>query len=61
MPQQQQQQQQQQTKDGNTGPVNAMHGMTEENLLKVAISMASKMHGPQVRLAKIHLIRWDEV
>lgn len=53
MPQQQQQQpqqgqQQMHPKEGNGNPVNAIHGMTEENLLKVAISMAGKMHGPQV-------------
>lgn len=44
------QQQGQQPKEGNSNPVNTVHAMTEENLLKVAISMAGKMQGPQVCL-----------
>lgn len=54
---QQQGQQGQQAKEGNGNPVNSVHAMTEENLLKVAISMAGKMQGPQVCPAEVTPMR----
>jgi hypothetical protein len=52
MPQQQQQGQLQQPKEGNASPINGMHGMTEENLMKLALTVAGKIQGSQVSRVK---------